>query len=147
MSQKRLTLLISLIICQVVFLNVFVFGESESKADLGKLDEPCTCTLVASMAVFALSVMKLSSMYECRDKPKRCFMYLFYFCLLSSWKTSKCNNWRSEWFYNCPELGWTRESQWCYQRLSDLFYEKELYRCSNSTKWGKISEVYSHWSR
>ena len=39
MSQKRFTLLISLIICQVVFLSVIVFGESESKAE-GKLDEP-----------------------------------------------------------------------------------------------------------
>jgi len=38
MSQKRFTLLISLIICQVVFLNVFVFGESETKVE-GKLDE------------------------------------------------------------------------------------------------------------
>ena len=38
MSQKRFTLLISLIICQIVFLNVYVFGESETKTE-GKLDE------------------------------------------------------------------------------------------------------------
>lgn len=36
MSQKRFTLLISLITAQIVFLNVFVFGDSESKAE-GKL--------------------------------------------------------------------------------------------------------------
>lgn len=38
MSQKRFTLLISLIICQIVFLDVFVFGESETKVE-GKLVE------------------------------------------------------------------------------------------------------------
>lgn len=34
MSQKRFTLLISLIICQIVFLDVFVFGESETKVEV-----------------------------------------------------------------------------------------------------------------
>ncbi len=57
MSQKRFTLLISLIICQVVFLNVFVFGESETKVE-GKLDErtPVIVVCVPS-SITALSVM------------------------------------------------------------------------------------------
>lgn len=39
MSQKRFTLLISLITVQIVFLSVFVFGESDTKPEgnLGKL--------------------------------------------------------------------------------------------------------------
>jgi hypothetical protein len=58
MSQKRFTLLISLIICQVVFLNVFVFGESETKVE-GKLDgeNPSDFVVCVPSSITALSVM------------------------------------------------------------------------------------------
>lgn len=51
MSQKRFTLLISLSICHVLFLNVFVFGESETKAE-GKLAEDLCCIPIASSAIW-----------------------------------------------------------------------------------------------
>ena len=68
MSQKRFTLLISLIICQIVFLNVFVFGESETKTE-GKLDERTSVIFV----LYPLASRPYRSWtpvrFECPHKP------------------------------------------------------------------------------
>lgn len=92
MSQKRFTLLISLIISQVVFLNVFVFCESETKAEgkhLPYIVYPCISECSDSCVGFIGH--ELLSFISSVNTIAYHILFLF-----SSRKASQCICWRGQ---------------------------------------------------